>query len=720
MDDFLFHDKTLSLKERIDNLVSLLTVEEKISQLLHRSPAIEGLGIEEYNWWNEALHGVARAGTATVFPQSIGLAATFNESLVHRIASVISDEGRAKYHESQKQGDRKIYKGLTFWAPNVNIFRDPRWGRGHETYGEDPYLSSRMAVAYVKGIQGNDNNMLKAVATAKHFAVHSGPEAKRHKFNARVSRKDLYETYLPAFKASLVEAKAEGIMAAYNAVNGEPACASHTLLQKILRDEWHFDGHVVSDCCALGDLHEHYGITEGPTESAAEALNKGCELNCGNTFDSLCSAYEQKLISEETIDRALRHVLKARFKLGMFDGEQNHPYSRIPFERVACIEHRDLAVNAAEESIVLLKNRANTLPLYREKIQSIAVIGPNAADAKVLLGNYSGTPARTVTVLQGIEEAVDPGTRIYYSEGCPMIGPEEDCLYADAYGCFSEAKGMAERADVVVLALGLSPLIEGEQGDASNSDASGDRLHLDLPGKQQELLELICSLGKPVVLVLVNGGSLALHWAQDHVDAIVEAWYPGAEGGRAVANILFGRTSPSGRLPVSFVRSIDDLPPFEDYSMKNRTYRYMEKEGLYPFGYGLSYSTFTYDNLIFSHDEILCDETMDVMVEVRVDVKNTGLVTAKEVVQLYVKREGESGIIPHHSLRKIKKLKLEPKEKKTVSFTLNSDDFASFDEQGRESVLLGLYVISTGGSQPDRRSLELTGQDVLSRSLLIY
>lgn len=720
MDNFLFQDKTLSLKERIDNLVSLLTVEEKISQLLHRSPAIEDLGIEEYNWWNEALHGVARAGTATVFPQSIGLAATFNESLVYRVASVVSDEGRAKYHESQKQGDRKIYKGLTFWAPNVNIFRDPRWGRGHETYGEDPYLSSRMAAAYVRGIQGNDKNMLKAVATAKHFAVHSGPEAKRHEFNARVSLKDLYETYLPAFKASLVEAKAEGIMAAYNAVNGEPACASRTLLQKILRDEWHFDGHVVSDCCALGDLHEHYGITDGPTESAAEALNKGCELNCGNTFDSLCSAYEQKLISEETIDRALRHVLKARFKLGMFDGEQNHPYSQIPFERVACIEHRNLAVNAAEESIVLLKNRADTLPLHKEKIQSIAVIGPNAADAKVLLGNYSGTPARSVTVLQGIEEAVDPGTRVFYSEGCPMIGPEKDCLYADAYGYFSEAKAMAERADVVVLALGLSPLIEGEQGDASNSDASGDRLHLDLPGKQQELLELICSLGKPVVLILVNGGSLALHWAQDHVDAIVEAWYPGAEGGRAVANILFGKTSPSGRLPVSFVRSIDDLPPFEDYSMKNRTYRYMEKEGLYPFGYGLSYSTFTYDNLIFSRDEILCHETMDVTVDVTVDVKNTGLVTAKEVVQLYVKREGESGISPHHSLRKMKKLKLEPKEKKTVSFTLNSNDFASFDQLGKESVLKDLYVIFIGGSQPDKRSLELTGQDVLSRSLSIY
>ncbi|WP_233516401.1 glycoside hydrolase family 3 C-terminal domain-containing protein [Oceanispirochaeta sp. M1] len=709
MTDYPFQDRSLALETRLEDLISRLSVKEKISQMLHRSPAVGRLGIKEYNWWNEALHGVARAGTATVFPQPIGLAASFDEDLVHRVASITADEGRAKYHEAVKYDDRSIYKGLTFWSPNINIFRDPRWGRGHETYGEDPYLTSRLGVAFIRGIQGSDESMLKAVATPKHFAVHSGPEEKRHHFDAQVSLKDLYETYLPAFKAAVTEAKAEGVMSAYNGVNGEPSCASETLLVKILQKEWQFKGHVVSDCCALVDLHEHYRITAGPVESAAEALNKGCHLNCGKIYNYLIEAYDQQLVTENTIDEALGRVLKARFRLGMFDPVQNHPYSRIPFEVVACSEHRGEAVRAAEESIVLLKNSSSILPLDKDKIKSIAVIGPNGADENVLLGNYSGTPAATVTVLEGIREEVNPETRVYYSEGCRMIDPPEDCLYADIYGCFSEAKAMASRADVVVLALGLSTLLEGEQGDASNSDAAGDRLHLGLPGRQQELLEEICALGKPVILVLINGGPLTIGRAHELSDAVIEAWYPGAEGGRAISNILFGKSNPSGRLPVTFVKSMNDLPPFGDYSMKNRTYRYLGVEPLYPFGFGLSYSSYTYALLSPSSRDISCGDSLDIQVR----LTNNGTMGGKEVVQLYLGRDRETSDEPRFSLKKVVKINLEPEESKKISFRLNSSDFAFFDNSGEQFVVPGNYKIYIGGSQPDRRSLELTGKDVL-------
>ncbi|WP_094546033.1 glycoside hydrolase family 3 C-terminal domain-containing protein [Petroclostridium xylanilyticum] len=701
-----FMNPDLSIEERVKDLVSRMTLEEKVSQMLHSAPAIERLGVPAYNWWCECLHGVARAGVATVFPQAIGMAAAFDEELIYDIACVISDEARAKYHEFQRQGDHGIYKGLTYWSPNINIFRDPRWGRGHETYGEDPYLTGRLGVAFVKGLQGDDPKYLKLVATPKHFAVHSGPEGLRHEFNAIVSKKDMYETYLPAFKECVKEAKAESIMGAYNRVNDEPCCGSKTLLQNILRDEWGFDGYVVSDCWAVQDFHLHHHVTSTSVDSAAMAVTNGCDLNCGCTFANLLVAHKEGLISEKTIDEAVKRLFRARFKLGMFDPDKMVPYASIPYEVNDCEEHREFAVDVARKTMVLLKNENNLLPLDKN-IKSIAVIGPNADDREVLLANYSGTPSKYVTPLEGIRSKVSKQTRIYYALGCHLTKEKTGTL-GTRKDRFAEAISAAQKADIVVMCLGLSAQIEGEQGDVSNSDAAGDKVNLDLPGLQQELLEEIYKTGKPIVLVLLSGSALAINWADEHIPAILQAWYPGAEGGRAIADVLFGDHNPSGRLPVTFVKSMDDLPPFEDYSMKNRTYRYMTKEALYPFGYGLSYTRFKYTNLRIDKEVINIGE----LVQVSVEVENVGDCVGDEIVQLYLKDMDASVDIPNYQLQGFKRITLEPNEKIKVTFTVSPRQMALINEDGKCILEPGDFRVYVGGSQPDSRSEKLMGQKV--------
>ncbi|MBM7582102.1 beta-glucosidase [Caldicoprobacter guelmensis] len=704
----IYLDPDQPLEKRVDDLVSRLTLEEKVSQMIYASSAIPRLGIPEYNWWNECLHGVAAAGIATVFPQAIGMAASFNDKLLYRVACAISDEARAKHHEFVRQGDRGIFKGLTFWSPNINIFRDPRWGRGQETYGEDPYLTGRMGVAFVKGLQGDHPKYLKVVATPKHYAVHSGPEPLRHSFDARVSQKDLRETYLPAFKECVKEGKAESIMGAYNRTNGEPCCASPTLLQKILREEWGFEGYVVSDCGAIDDIHMHHKVTSTPEESAALAVNNGCDLNCGRTFESLVNAVKQGLVSEETIDRAVKRLFRARFKLGMFDPLERVPYAQIPYEVNDCEEHRKLALEMARESMVLLKNEGGLLPL-RKDLKAIAVIGPNADNKKVLLGNYNGMPSKYVTALEGIRAKVSPHTRVYYAQGCDLTNTEDTHWGPRATAGFAEALAAAQRADVVIMCLGLSPDLEGEEGNAPKSAAGGDRVSLDLPGMQEELLKAVCATGKPVVLVLFSGSPVSINWAHENVPAILQAWYPGEEGGTAIADVLFGDYNPGGRLPVTFVKSVEQLPPFTDYSMKGRTYRYMEDEPLYPFGYGLSYTTFEYSNLRLSAEVIEAGQSLTVSV----DVKNTGKMAGDEVVQLYLKDLEASVDVPIHELKGFTRVKLQPGESTTVTFTLTPRQMALIDNDGRCILEPGKFRVMVGGRQPDKRSEVLAGSTIL-------
>ncbi|MFZ5989622.1 MAG: glycoside hydrolase family 3 C-terminal domain-containing protein [Bacillota bacterium] len=700
-----YKDKKLSFKERAKDLVSRMTLEEKVTQMLHSAPAIPRLGIPSYNWWSEALHGVARAGTATMFPQAIGMAATFDEELVYKAADVISTEGRAKYHEYQRKGDSGIYKGLTFWSPNVNIFRDPRWGRGHETYGEDPYLTARLGVAFIKGIQGSDDKYLKAAACAKHFAVHSGPEKERHEFNAKVSVKDLRETYLPAFKACIKEAQVEAVMGAYNRTNGEPCCGSRTLLKEILREEWGFRGHVTSDCWAIKDFHENHMVTKTAPESAALAVNNGCDLNCGSMYVNLLIANKEGLVTEETIDKSVIRLMTTRMKLGMFDEPEDVPFSSIPYEMNDCREHRELALEVTKKSLVLLKNEDSLLPLDKNKIKSIAVIGPNADSRDALIGNYFGTASRYVNVLDGIWEMVSGDTRIHYASGCHLY--KEKTGLAEAKEGFSEALAAAERADVVVMCLGLDATIEGEEGDVSNEYASGDKIHLNLPGLQQELLEAVHKAGKPVILVLLSGSALAVTWADENVPAIIQAWYPGAEGGKAIASMLFGEYSPSGRLPVTFYRTTEELPDFSDYSMKNRTYRYMKNEALYPFGYGLSYTRFEYSELKLSKEKVHAGEN----IQCRIKVKNTGKYRSDEVVQLYLKDTGNIEA-PRWHMEGFRRIHLMPDEEREVQFEVTSRQMASINEQGKCILEPGLFEIYLSGSQPDERSQKLTGVKV--------
>ncbi len=569
----------MSFERRARELVAKMTLAEKVEQMKFNAPAIERLNIPAYNWWNEALHGVARSGCATVFTQAIGMAASFNEELLEKVADTISTEARAKYNEFRKLGSTEIYEGLTMWSPNINIFRDPRWGRGHETYGEDPYLTAKMGTAFVKGLQGT-GKYRKVDATLKHYAVHSGPECKRHTFDARISEKDLYETYLWAFEYCVKNAKPSAVMGAYNRVNGEPCCGSKTLLKDILRDKFGFDGYVVSDCGAICDFDEHHKVTENKAESAALAVNSGCELNCGSAYQWLKTATALGLLTEETITEAVVKLFTARFRLGMFDDDCE--YDNIPFEIVECEEHRNLNRAMAQESIVLLKNNG-ILPLKDKK--TIAVIGPNADDKSVLLGNYHGTPSKYTTILKGIQDMAEGN--VLYATGCHHFAEINNDWASKP---IREAEVVAKNADVVVLCVGLNPALEGEEGDAYNADMSGDKKDIALPKVQQKLFQKVFETGKPIILVNVSGSCIDLSFAKEKCHAVIQCFYPGAEGGNALADIIFGKVSPSGRLPVTFYESVDDLPAFDDYSMENRTYKFFKGTPVYEFGYGLTYS----------------------------------------------------------------------------------------------------------------------------------
>jgi len=574
----------MDFKERAKELVSKMTLAEKISQMTHEAQAIERLGIPAYNWWNECLHGVARAGTATVFPQAIAMAASFDEELMYEVATAISDEARAKYNEYKKFGDTLIYQGLTYWSPNINIFRDPRWGRGHETYGEDPYLTGKIGAAFIKGLQGN-GKYRKLDATIKHYAVHSGPESERHSFDAVVNKKDLYETYLAAFKYCVENAGVAAVMGAYNRVNGEACCASKTLIEDILRGEFGFDGYVLSDCGAINDINSGHKLTQNRAESSALAVNNGCDLNCGGCYPLLKVAVAEGLISEEKITESVERLFTARFKLGMFDDDCE--YDNILYEVVECEKHINLSRKMARESIVLLKNNG-VLPLKSDKIKKIAVIGPNADDKSVLLGNYNGTPSSYTTLLRGIQEAAkENNQKIYYARGCDIFGDE---AHAWAEQPVREAIIAAEKSDVVIMIMGLNPSMEGEEGDAYNGALGGDRADIELPGIQKKLFGEIIKTGKTVIFVNVSGSCVNLTEQDEKCAAVVQCFYPGAEGGGALADILSGKESPCGRLPVTFYKNTEDLPPFNDYSMENRTYKFFKGKSLYEFGYGLTYS----------------------------------------------------------------------------------------------------------------------------------
>ncbi len=695
-------DQISAYKKRAKELVSQMTLEEKVLQMLHTAPAVERLHIPAYNWWNEALHGVARAGIATMFPQAIGMAAAFDEDMMREVGDAIATEARAKFNAQQEFGDSDIYKGLTMWAPNVNIFRDPRWGRGHETYGEDPYLTGRLGVRFVEGLQGDDEKYLKVAACAKHFAVHSGPEELRHEFNAEVSRQDLYETYLPAFQALVQEAGVETVMGAYNRVNGEPCCGSRTLLRDILRGEWQFDGHVVSDCWAIKDFHMGHHVTASGVESVALAVENGCDINCGNIFVYLTQAVQEGRISEDKITQACERLFTTRMKLGMFDEPDEVPYNKISYEEVDSAKMRALNLEVAKRTLVLLKNEGGLLPLDKKKLKTVGVIGPNANSRKALTGNYEGTASRYVTVLEGIQDYLGDEVRVMTSEGCHLYKDRVSAL-GQPNDRLSEVRAVCRASDVVILCLGLDAGLEGEEGDEGNEFASGDKPNLNLPGLQEELLRTVCESGKPVVLVLMSGSALAVNYAQEHVPAILQAWYPGGQGGRAVAETLFGECSPEGKLPVTFYRGTEELPEFTDYSMQNRTYRYMKGEALYPFGYGLSYSSFAVSGEALSGQEITAGGLTAVC-----RIRNTGEMAAAETIQVYVKAERPG--TPNAQLKALKKVRLQPGEEQEVRLMLGAGAFSLCDEQGVRRVEPGEYRVYVGTAQPDGRTETLTGR----------
>ena len=821
----------LSIQRRVDDLLSRMTLEEKASQMINSAKAIPRLQIPEYDWWNEGLHGVARAGVATVFPQAIVLSATWDTDLMFNVADVISTEARAKHHEFIRQGDRSIYKGLTYWSPNINIFRDPRWGRGQETYGEDPYLTSRMGVAFIKGLQGEDPKYLKLVATPKHYAVHSGPEPERHTFDAITNNRDLYETYLPAFEAAIKEANARSVMCAYNRFMGEACCGSPALLKKILRDDWGFDGYVVSDCGAIDDIFANHKIVETPYEAAALAIKSGTDLECGRVYEkAIIDAVNKNLLTEDDLDVSLKRLFTERFKLGMFDPPELVKYAQIPIEENDSEEHRKLSVTAARESIVLLKNSNNILPLKKD-LKRIAVIGPTADSYQMLLGNYNGTPSKHVTPLQGIINKIGSETEVVFEKGCNLVEegtiinnlssnilsyeshqglkaeyfnntnlegkpffekidpldndnwiwgtrmpnlrnmPEYSIrwsgkinppasgeykftlkggngyrIYIDSnlliedwnehqfssksntihlekensYNIrieffkksgrpellvewqllnvdhLKKAIELASNSDVVIFVGGITPQLEGEEMRVDYEGfKGGDRTSLSIPKMQQDLLKAIHATGKPIVLVLTSGSALAVNWENENLPAIIQLWYPGQEGGTALADILFGDYNPGGRLPVTFYKSEDDLPPFEDYNMKGRTYRYFEYEPLFPFGYGLSYTKFSYSNLTVP-DSINAGEELKVSVE----VQNSGSVAGDEVVQLYIKDLEASVPVAIHSLQGFKRINLQPGEKQEVNFVVNPKQLAIIDESINRIVEPGMFEIFVGGIQP--------------------
>ena len=693
-------------RERAEALVSQMTVDEMASQLKFDAPAIERLGIPEYNWWNEGLHGVARAGTATVFPQAIGMAAAWDTDLMKAEASVISEEARAKYNESTKHGDRDIYKGLTFWSPNVNIFRDPRWGRGHETYGEDPTLTSRLAVPFIEGLQG-DGEYLKTAGCAKHFAVHSGPEALRHSFDAKANKKDMYETYLPAFEACVKEADVEAVMGAYNRTNGEPCCASEELMEHILREDWKFEGHYVSDCWAIRDFHEHHMVTKNGVESSALALNKGCDLNCGCTYLCLKEALNKRLTTKEKVKEAAIRLFTTRFLLGMFDETE---FDKIPYTAVESKEHLELSRKAAEEGIVLLKNNG-ILPLKKEELKIIGVIGPNADNRSSLDGNYHGTASRYITALEGIQDYVGDDVRVMYAKGSHLFLDKEEAL-AQEDDRVAEALSVAEHSDVVVLCIGLDESLEGEEGDTGNAYASGDKESLEFPKSQQRLMHAVLETGKKVIVCNFTGSAMNLSEAEEKAEAVIQAWYPGSQGGKALANILFGEVSPSGKLPITFYRTLDELPDFTDYSMKGRTYRYLTEEPLYPFGYGLSYGDVQVKKAEFAKAP---EKEQDA--EIRVTVKNHSEVATRDVVEVYIKNQDSKYAPVNPALCGFAKVALEAGEEKELTITVSKEAYKVVNDEGEKIFDSSSSVLFVGTNGPDKRSEALTGK--MTKQLVI-
>ncbi|MFD0991123.1 glycoside hydrolase family 3 C-terminal domain-containing protein [Mariniflexile jejuense] len=846
-ENLLFKNPNLPIETRVNDLVTRMSLDEKINQLMDYAPAIERLGIPEYNWWNESLHGVARAGYATVFPQSISIAASWNKDLIFNVANAISDEARAKHHEYLRRGEHGMYQGLTFWSPNINIFRDPRWGRGHETYGEDPYLTGQLGLQYVKGLQGTNEKYLKVVATAKHYAVHSGPEPSRHEFNAETNDIDLYETYLPAFRTLVKEGHVYSVMGAYNRFRGESASASPFLFD-ILRNKWGFNGYIVSDCGAVADIWKYHKITNDAASASALALKTGLDLNCGSTYKTLKEAIEKNLINENDIDIAVKRLFTARFKLGMFDPQDMVPYAQIPYAVNNNSAHNWLARKASQESIVLLKNKNQTLPLSK-KIKKIAVIGPNANDIQSLWGNYNGTPSNPVTVLQGIKNKLEPNAQVEYSQGTdlatgipamntipsiyfetvngiqgltgqyynnlewegepvftriddnidfnwdidtpspklkmgyysikwtgyiiapktgayhisewskpfmtveieggkisggknkhhPRIRSQEISLeagkkykievkYQNYYGdstakllwaepqdhLLENAIATANQSDAIVLVLGLNERLEGEEMKVeAEGFVGGDRTSLDLPFNQQNLMKAMMDTGKPVVLVLINGSALSINWANEHVPAILTAGYPGQQGGNAIADVIFGDYNPAGRLPVTYYKSVNQLPNFEDYNMKGRTYRYFREEPLYPFGFGLSYTMFNYSNLQLPD---VIQTAKDI--EVSVNVTNTGNWDGDEVVQLYITDEKASTPRPICQLEGFERVHIKKGDTKTVRFVLSARQFSIINKKGKRVIEPGWFSISVGGSQPDDtrntqiKRLKYTGKTV--------
>jgi len=704
--EYPFLNPDLDINERTWDLVNRLSVEEKIAQMNYDAPAIERLNIPQYNWWNECLHGVARAGRATVFPQAIGMGATFDEDLIHRVARAISDEARAKYNLAVKKDIRMRYSGLTFWTPNVNIFRDPRWGRGQETYGEDPYLTSRLGSAFVKGLQGDHPKYLQAAACAKHYVVHSGPEGLRHEFDAVSTAKDMYETYLPAFKA-LVEADVEAVMCAYNRTNGEACCGSKNLLQDILREEFGFDGHIVSDCWALIDFHDGHNITADPVQSAALALQSGVNLNCGDTYPYLNQALAQGLVTEGMIDSTLAHLMKTRFKLGMFDPVEMDPFADLGEEVINSEEHQRLALEAAQKSIVLLKNKNDVLPLSKD-IPYLFITGPNAATAEVLIGNYYGLSSNMSTILEGITGAVNDGSLIQYKQGF--------LLDRENVNPIDWTTSDAQQADAIIAVIGISGLLEGEEGESISSPTKGDRFGMNLPENQIEFMRRLRKDNeKPIIAVVTGGSPMDLSEIHELADAVLFAWYPGEKGGKAVADIIFGDVNPSGRLPITFPKSLSQLPPYEDYSMVNRTYRYMQEQPMYPFGYGLSFAKFAYHDLKLSKQEIQKDGTA----ELTVTVKNNSKIAGEEVLQLYVSDVDASFRVPQQSLKGIKRVYLAAGESKEIAFSIDASILEQIDMKGESVLEPGYFKLTIAGSAPVSQARELGLSSPISASLKV-
>ena len=693
-----------SARQKATELVDKMTVEEMISQLRYDAPAIERLNIPEYNWWNEGLHGVARAGTATMFPQAIGLGATWDKELMYEVGNVISDEGRAKFNAFSKLEDRDIYKGLTYWSPNVNLFRDPRWGRGQETYGEDPVLISDLAIPFIKGLQGDGEHM-KLAACAKHYAVHSGPEAVRHSFDAKATKKDLYETYLPQFEACVKEAKVESVMGAYNRVNGEPACAQNYLMNDVLRGDWGFEGHFVSDCWALRDFHENHKVTKCMEDSAALAINTGCDLNCGCTYLVLDKAVKQGKVSKETVRQAAIRLFTTRFLLGLF---QETEYDNIPYDVIECKEHLALASKAAAESVVLLKNDG-TLPIDQNKFKTIAVIGPNADSRKALEGNYHGTSSEHITVLEGIRKAM-PDTRILYSEGSDIFEKKPDNL-AREFNRISEAVAATQNSDMAILVLGLNENLEGEEGDTGNQFASGDKIDLQLPESQRVLMDNVLDAAEkkniPVVVIVMTGSAMDLRVADERAAAILQAWYPGAQGGYEVAKILTGEVNPSAKLPVTVYRTTEELPDFKDYSMKGRTYRFIETEPLYPFGFGLSYSNIEIVSAQIESKDLAAAAKDGI--KVTFEAKNTSAVDGDEIVQAYVKNDDENETL-HPHLASFERISVPAGQTAKFEITVPAKAFTTVDDEGIRAARGSSAEIFVGFGQPDKRTEALTGK----------